>query len=425
MLLALMCLLPLAKAYANNVLEACIALSPQVNDIHICLDNYLDDMDKNIAEITAVIENEMSGESLAAFAQAQQAFTTYRRRNCLWYLQFSSPRSEAEQIAKNCLINMSQQRLSELQSLLDADSNEAGVLQGYYVYGADRNSFWPCGMDSRYWVEGENTVVSELQQGYLNQAITDLQVLYAVLKGDIDTEEQTRREHEGVFTLTEVKSLRVPRETDCNLPSNVRDSATVRPLVTQASNQADVSGTDPGTADTVKSPDNDEPEQQLRAYFGDWLVDCVQQKTRYECELKVSFHDATPGLAERSASTGVSGSAPTLIMHRQAHELTSIQLQFPGVEIDSPTRIRWRIDGFTFDIPGSHIRVDEVAARQLVTEPQYIKEELLPLMIKGGQLGLEVVEDVDDPNGQAFVATLKGVTRALAFADDFVSGQSQ
>ena len=175
-LVALMCLLPLAKAYANNVLEECIALSPQANDIHVCLDNYLDDMDKNIAEITAVIENEMSGESLAAFAQAQQAFTTYRRRNCLWYLQFSSPRSEAEQIAKNCLVSMSQQRLSEMQSLLDAGSDEAGVLQGYYVYGADRNSFWPCGMDSRYWVEGENTVVSELQQEYLNQAITDLQV---------------------------------------------------------------------------------------------------------------------------------------------------------------------------------------------------------------------------------------------------------
>ena len=49
MLLALMCLLPLAKAYANNVLEECIALSPQMNDIHICLDNYLDDMDQNIA----------------------------------------------------------------------------------------------------------------------------------------------------------------------------------------------------------------------------------------------------------------------------------------------------------------------------------------------------------------------------------------
>ena len=42
------------------------------------------------------------------------------------------------------------------------------------------------------------------------------------------------------------------------------------------------------------------------------------------------------------------------------------------------------------------------------------------MMIQGNDLILDVLESVDDESGERFTATLKGLTRALAFADDFV-----
>ena len=76
------------------------------------------------------------------------------------------------------------------------------------------------------------------------------------------------------------------------------------------------------------------------------------------------------------------------------------------------------------DILGSEIRVDEVATRQLVNERRFINEDLMPLMVGGGKLTLDVLASVDDRTGEKFSATLRGLTRALAFADEFVSDGS-
>ena len=110
-----------AQAQTYNVLQECTNQSPDIDDIHACLDNYLDIMDANIDDVSIFLDRTLEGPSLAGFKRSQQAFVQYRRQNCLWYLEFSSPRSEAEQIAKNCLATMSQQRLSELQRLMAAD----------------------------------------------------------------------------------------------------------------------------------------------------------------------------------------------------------------------------------------------------------------------------------------------------------------
>jgi len=105
-------------AHAYDALQACRAQSEVLDDVHGCMDNYLDLMDENLRELTLFIDTELRGAERSAFTRAQQAFYSYRRENCLWYLEISGPRDVAEQVAKNCLAEMSQQRLFELRGLI-------------------------------------------------------------------------------------------------------------------------------------------------------------------------------------------------------------------------------------------------------------------------------------------------------------------
>ena len=109
--------------FESEILQQCRNLSLADDDIHNCLDNHLDLMDENLSDLLDFIRRELASsldntQALNALDRSQQAFETYRTENCLWYLEFSSPRNIAEQIAKNCLAGMSEDRLAELQRCL-------------------------------------------------------------------------------------------------------------------------------------------------------------------------------------------------------------------------------------------------------------------------------------------------------------------
>ena len=405
---------PAPAQQGGGVLAECIGLSPLLDDIHACLDNYLDVMDDNLADIAAFIERSLDGEALAAFGRSQSAFAAYRRDNCLWYLAFSTPRGEAEQIAKNCLARMSIERLTELQRLIALEGGDT-ALGGHYVYGPERNTFRPCGSEARYWVEGDAGVVGQLQQDYLNTATDELQLLFATLRGTLDDEAQTAAGHDGVLRARELIELRVPRESDCRLPVGGPDVAV--PTVELPEPVADT-GPDDGDDEPFET-EEDEPEQRLVAYFGAWLADCTERGGRRVCALSTPLE---PGSGAASAAAGDGADAtPRLMLSRRDGPLTSIVLRFPEREIDTPAKLSWRIDEEVLgDLLGSTIRVDESATEQLVEERRYVDETLLPQLVDGGTLVVEVLAAVDDERGQRFSATLMGLTRALAFADDFV-----
>jgi len=397
-----------ARAQTYNVLKECSSLSSGIDEIHACLDNYLDIMDANIDDVATFLNRSLEGASLAGFKRSQQAFIQYRRQNCLWYLEFTTPRSDAEQIAKNCLATMSQQRLSELQTLMAADKNGVNTVKGFYVYGPNRNSFQVCGRDARYWVEGDNTAVSQIQQQYLNTATADLQVLFATVKGEIDEDAQTVEGHRGVLRLAEVSELRVPSESDCRLPGGQLDIFPAVSAASPAQTELAVAEPEPAVVE-----EQDEPQQQLVAYFGEWIADCIENDGNRKCNLQVDMV---------AKANGDNDEPPTLSLARKTRQRTTLQVRFPDREIDTPQRIRWGVDGYIFgDILGSEIRVDETATRQLVNERRFINEDLMPLMIDGGELTVDVLASVDDRTGEVFSATLRGLTRALAFADEFVS----
>jgi len=397
---------PVTNAYSFNALEECMKLTTVDDDIHNCLDNYLDQLDESILSISDTIANDLNDAPLDKFQLAQTAFYEYRKQNCLWYLEFSSPRNEAEKVAKNCLATMSIQRLSELQSLRSSNKNHLNILRGFYVYGSFRNSFQPCGANERYWVEGDNELVGQLQQDYLQKSTADLQVLYVELSGRV-VPGQEYESHNGILNITDLTTLRVPSENDCRLPGvRTAQSLAIAPTVQVA--PLEPTPTEPQIAPIT----SDDPEQVLRAYFGAWLASCTQRRDNFMCEVSVEFEG--PGVNNETR--------PNLVLTRRSGKRTVVELEFPVLEIDSPTKIIWRVDKlFIGDIVNSRIRVDEKSTRQLIAERRFIQDDLLPLMIRGFDLQVEVLEDIDDTSGDKYTASLKGLTRALAFADDFVS----
>lgn len=207
-----------AHADGYDVLAECMALTSDEDEIHGCLDNYLDVMDDNLGDLEAFLGRELDGEALAGFERSQSAFASYRRENCLWYLGFNSPRAEAEKIAKSCLARMSLDRLAELQSLLVRDDGASRTIDGFYVYGANRNSFRPCGANTRFWVEGDAKAVGALQEGYSRIATADLQVMFASVVGGLEEGADAPIDHDGVLRVRSVRDVRVPSDGDCRLP---------------------------------------------------------------------------------------------------------------------------------------------------------------------------------------------------------------
>lgn len=205
--------------------------------------------------------------------------------------------------------------------------------------------------------------------------------------------------------------IRVPNESDCRLPSG--QAAAFSALASTS-----ITPVEPAVAapEPVVAEEQEEPQQQLVAYFGAWIADCIENDGNRRCNLQVDMQ------ADGSANEG---EMPTLSVARKTRQRTTIEVRFPDREIDTPQRIRWGVDAYVFgDILGSEIRVDEAATRQLVNERRFINEDLMPLMVGGGKLTLDVLASVDDRTGEKFSATLRGLTRALAFADEFVSDGS-
>ena len=308
---------------------------------------------------------------------------------------------------------MSRQRWQELQGLLTAEDTSARTISGYYVFGAGRNSFQECGSEARYWLDGNPNVVNDAQQLYLSLAATELQPLNAVFAGTLDESAPAPEGHVGVLSINTLVDMSVPSsEGGCALAGE-GTSAFDLASSTTIDNSAVIS-----TELILDSNEQDEPQQQLIAYFGEWLVDCTENNGRRTCNLKVALKNEASSSSE--APTG------TLIVIRGKQQRTSIELVFLDREIDSPSLIRWRIDAFAFgDLVGSSIMVDEIAARQLIPGDEFLTRELFPMMIEGVELSIEVLAEVDVSAGEEFLGTLKGLTKALAFSDEFVRDSTE
>lgn len=395
---------------AADMLADCRALSLEAQDIHNCLDNFLDQLDDNMVELEEFINGELGGEdgngtpAAQAFERSQAAFRDYRRENCLWYLEFSTPREEGEQIARNCLAEMSQQRINELQRLIAGDDVDAQA-RGYYVYGSDRNTLQICGQQARLWVEGQTAVVGELQQAYLSAASSDKALMYVVLTGEhAKAEGSPYPDHDGVFTLTSVIEIRAPGEGDCQLPTSRK------PEPAPAPSTAEPESEDASEPEETLSEESEqlEPEQQLNAYFGAWLAECTQLGDSYGCKLSTELALQADGENQPAR----------LELTRRSRKRTIIDLILPVPAIEDTEWLSWRIDESELgEVLPSRLEHEENNSRQLLRERSHIQNEILPLLTGGVNFVVEV--KLGSGEVRAYQGTLMGLTRALSFADDF------
>jgi len=311
-----------ARAY--DALEACRAQSLLTNEIHDCMDNYLALIDQNLNDLTVYIDGQMRGLERAAFSRAQNSFYSYRRENCLWYLEIGGPRVQAEQVAKNCLSNMSQERLSELQSLI-ADYENDEIDQAF-------------GLD--------NEVVNEL--------------------------------------------------TDAAAPET----------------EAPVSDEPEEVVEVSNDTENDGEDEGLSAFLGQWQVSCTNTSSR-RCFTDVPLEQ-------------VNGDETGAVMRigYRPNNRPSVELHFPNDELDSPEKLIWSVDNYTFGVvPGSLITVDDEAAKQIVNEVKFVRDELIPLFESGGSVNITLLDEVNGNTGKNFEATLVGFSRARSFANDYINGE--
>ena len=102
----------------------------------------------------------------------------------------------------------------------------------------------------------------------------------------------------------------------------------------------------------------------------------------------------------------------------------SVELHFPNDELDSPEKLIWSVDNYTFGVvPGSLITVDDEAAKQIVNEVKFVRDELIPLFESGGSVNITLLDEVNGNTGKNFEATLVGFSRARSFANDYINGE--
>ena len=400
------------KAEQYNALAKCRSQSSELEQIHACMDGYLDTIDGNMRSIADFLGESFNPEARLRLRQAQQTFLDYRRDNCLWYTDFSATDAVANQVAKNCVANMTRARLQELYGLVTANAQGSQVIEGYYVREAEQNYFQPCGRTERYWVNGEAGLSDLLRQNYSTFASNEGQRLHAMFVGRLNSQVQSQEFYQGILQLDALMGLRVPTGEDCSQSDETASGS--------------ISASDIDEPDTVREvfddevPQLEEPEQQLAAYFGDWIVDCFELRGQKSCKMEVNL---TKGGDESGADR--SSLSPRLVVNRASEQSTFIQVVFPERVIQSPTLVRWQIDQTSLgDIAGSKISVDPFEARLLVNESEFLVNELMPLLRDGSRIVFSVQASSDGGAGDTFAGNLQGFSNSLAFVDDFLSGNS-
>lgn len=316
---------PEATVDITDALTRCRSESVEPDVIHACLDERLGALDERMEGLGREVLGRVDADAADGFRRSQRAFANFRRENCLWYLEIASPPDEADQVAKNCLVDTTLERLDELERLLfEARAPEAIVTRG----------------------------TATAPPGDVSVAVDE------------------------------------------------NDSAV---------------GGDPPRSTAGQGAGEDEA---LLAYFGDWRADCRRGNGTARCRLGVAVTDPAPALV----ATAADGSGAQLGLERRADGIVAIEIDLPGLSPEQPGDLRWRVDGRDLGtLSGVRLVDGRDPARQRIDDPDTIAA-ILPSLRDGVELVVDSTGDAAGARGGEVAATLMGLTRALAFADDFVSG---
>lgn len=94
------------------------------------------------------------------------------------------------------------------------------VLRGHYVWGAEVNTFQPCGSSDVYWVNAADTARFRMQNEYLALTTTPYEPVFLELSGTIGEVPSVSRsgfpgDYDGMITLSWVGEMRPSSRGDC------------------------------------------------------------------------------------------------------------------------------------------------------------------------------------------------------------------
>lgn len=92
----------------------------------------------------------------------------------------------------------------------DDNSNLPGeVVKGSYIYGNEVSSFQPCGLTAEFWVIGEQKLMNQLQNNYMELASKPYQQVFVSFRGSRQpkAEDGFAADYSGQFKVTEVIKL--------------------------------------------------------------------------------------------------------------------------------------------------------------------------------------------------------------------------
>ena len=93
------------------------------------------------------------------------------------------------------------------------------LLKGHYVWGAEVNTFRPCGNDKTFWVDGNAASVKELELKYQALAKKPYEETFAVVSGNLGDRDLKSEGfdavYDGLITIEKVHSLAISSSSDC------------------------------------------------------------------------------------------------------------------------------------------------------------------------------------------------------------------
>lgn len=103
------------------------------------------------------------------------------------------------------------------------------VYEGIYTWGAEVETFSPCGTGKEWWVRTDDALSHQLSSAHGNLTSEPYEGIYVRVTGfyagpaDEDTDGSFAIQYEGLFRITRVLSIRKHSDLDCK--SNQQSSA--------------------------------------------------------------------------------------------------------------------------------------------------------------------------------------------------------
>ena len=107
--------------------------------------------------------------------------------------------------------------MSACQSLAEPKVTEK-VLEGYYVFGVEVNTFQPCASDKVYWVIASDDVHKALEDQYENITTKPYEEVFVQLVGDFKgkANDGFAMDYDGQFRVGKVVSIQNKADRSCN-----------------------------------------------------------------------------------------------------------------------------------------------------------------------------------------------------------------